>query len=290
VRGRAALGGGPGGHGLCEDREDHPTGSIAARREKPSGSDKKGRAIPRSPAELKSSQRYVLKDFPGSSHRILAAWIGEMVKGSRLLELGPFSAHVAQLAGRPGLSWVGLEGALDCLPALVRWLSGAAIVELDTLARLPAGYDAVLAADTLEHLPDPERILAMIHRALKPGGLFFISVPNVANLTVRLALLCGRFEYGDRGILDRTHRVFFTRASLDRTLERAGFQIERRAVTTIPLPLALPRLPRPLLGLLSGILRGWTRLFPTLFGYQLLAVARRPDAAGAEEAEGSSTT
>ena len=221
-----------------------------------------------------------MKDFPGSSHRILAGWIGEMVKGSRLLELGPFSAHIAQLARRPGLAWVGLEGALDCLPALVHCLSGAAIVDLDTLSRLPPGYDAILAADTLEHLADPERMLGMIHRALPPGGLFFISVPNVANLTVRLALLCGRFDYRDRGILDRTHRTFFTRASLDRTLARIGFRVERRAVSTIPLPLALPRLPRPLLAALAALLAVATRLFPTLFGYQLLAAARREEGGG----------
>jgi SAM-dependent methyltransferase len=198
-----------------------------------------------------------------------------MVSGSRLLELGPFSAHIAQLAGRPGLRWVGLEGALVCLPALLRWLPGSVVVDLETLSRLPRGYDAILAADTLEHLLDPEKMMAMIHQALPPGGLFFISVPNVANISVRLALLAGRFPYGDRGILDRTHRVFFTRGSLDRALRRAGFSIERRAVSTIPLPLALPRLPRPLLVFLMGVLGGFTRLFPNLFGYQLLAAARR---------------
>jgi SAM-dependent methyltransferase len=202
-----------------------------------------------------------------------------MVHGSRLLELGPFSAHIAQLAGRPGLSWIGLEGALVCLPALLRWLTGAVIVDLETLSRLPKGYDAILAADTLEHLLDPEKMMAMIHEALPPGGLFFISVPNVANVWVRLSLLCGRFPYADRGILDRTHRVFFTRASLDRAIEQAGFSIERRAVSTIPLPLALPRLPRPLLGLLQGGLTGLTRLLPNLFGYQLLAAARRSELA-----------
>ena len=199
-----------------------------------------------------------------------------MVRGSRLLELGPFSAHIARLAGRPGLTWIGLERSLDCLPALVRWLSGAVIVDLDTLERLPRGYDAILAGDTLEHLREPERMLGLIHDALPPGGLFFISVPNVANLSVRLALLCGRFDYRDRGILDRTHRTFFTRASLDRTLALAGFRVERRAVSVIPLPLALPRLPGPLLRLLASLLAVATRLFPTLLGYQLLAAARRP--------------
>jgi hypothetical protein len=199
-----------------------------------------------------------------------------MVKGSRLLELGPFSAHIARLAGRPGLTWIGLEGALDCLPALVRHLSGSAIVDLDTLSRLPRGYDTILAGDILEHLRDPEQMLAMIHAALPSGGLLFLSVPNVANLSVRLSLLFGRFDYRERGILDRTHRTFFTRASLDRALTRAGFRIERRAVSVIPLPLALPRLPRPLLALLSGLLTAATRLCPTLLGYQLLVAARRP--------------
>jgi 2-polyprenyl-3-methyl-5-hydroxy-6-metoxy-1,4-benzoquinol methylase len=158
----------------------------------------------------------------------------------------------------------------------VRSLSGAAIVDLDTLSRLPKGYDAILAADTLEHLRDYAQMLEMIHAALPPGGLFFISVPNVANISVRFGLLFGRFDYRERGILDRTHRVFFTRAALDRALERAGFHIERRAVSTIPLPLALPNLPRPLLALLGAVLSTATRLLPNLFGYQLLAAARRP--------------
>ena len=44
---------------------------------------------------------------------------------------------------------------------------------------------------------------------------------------------------------------------------------------TIPLPLALPRLPRPLLALATAGLAALTRLRPTLLGYQLLVRARR---------------
>ena len=198
-----------------------------------------------------------------------------MVGGGRLLELGPFSAHIAQLAARPGLVWVGLEGALDCLPALGRWLSGAAIVDLNTLGRLPRGFDAVLAGDTLEHLFEPERMIAMVHEALPPGGVFLVSVPNVAHLSVRLALLAGRFSYAERGILDRTHRMFFTRRTLRDVLRRAGFAVEREAVSTVPLPLALPHLPAPAARALAGALGLPTRLLPNLLGYQLLAAARR---------------
>ena len=40
------------------------------------------------------------------------------------------------------------------------------------------------------------------HRYLRPHGRVIVSVPNVANITVRLALLLGRFEYRPRGIMD----------------------------------------------------------------------------------------
>jgi len=222
-----------------------------------------------------STERYVLKDFRGSSHRILAAWIGRLPAGARVLELGPGAAHVARLVRRPDLRWKGLEGAVDCLPALVGVLSGGAIVDLETIPQLPRNYDAVLAADTLEHLSDPGRMLELIHAALAPGSPVFLSVPNIANLYVRLNLLFGRYPHADRGLLDRTHRVLFTRRFLRSLLASAGFDIEREAVSTIPLPLAFPRLPSSLLAALSMALEGVTRLLPKLLGYQLLVVARR---------------
>ena len=199
----------------------------------------------------------------------------ELPAGSRVLELGPGAAHVARFVHRRDLLWRGLEGAVDCLPALVEVLSGGAIVDLESIPQLPRGYDVVLAADTLEHLSDPGRMLNLIHAALKPGSPLFISVPNIANLYVRLNLLFGRFPYADRGLLDRTHRVFFTRSYLRGLLARAGFRIERETVSTIPLPLAFPRLPPPILAALSLALEGATRLLPKLLGYQILVVARR---------------
>lgn len=224
---------------------------------------------PASPAE-----RYVLKDFRGSSHRLLAGWVRELPAATRILELGPGPAHVALLVRRDDLDWVGLEGSIDCLPGLHGVLSAGAIVDLETIERLPRGYGAVLAADTLEHLDDPEGMLRMIREALPEGGLLLLSVPNVANFYVRLNLLFGRFPYADRGILDRTHRYFFTASSLREMVHRAGFAVERRTVSTIPLPLLLPRLPKPVLGLLSLALSAATRLLPGLLGYQLLLWAR----------------
>jgi len=201
--------------------------------------------------------------------------VRELPAGARLLELGPGAAHVARLVRRPDLRWQGLDSSVDCLPAMIEVLSGGAIVDLDSIPRLPRRCDAVLAADALEHLSDPGRMLALIHDALPVGAPLVLSVPNIANVYVRLNLLCGRFPYADRGLLDRSHRTFFTRSLLRRLLADAGFRIEREAVSTIPLPLALPRLPPAVLAAAGLALAGFTRALPTLLGYQLLAVARR---------------
>ena len=221
------------------------------------------------------AERYVLKDFRGSSHRILAAWIRELPTGTRVLELGPGLGHVARLARRRDLTWVGLEASLSCLPGLREAVSAVAVLDLENLQRLPRGFDVVVAADTLEHLARPGDMLQLIHRALAPGGMLLLSVPNVANVYVRLNLLFGRFPYADRGILDRTHRYFFTATSLRTMLGEAGFAPERWTFSTIPIQLAWPRLPRPLMRVLTASLLAATRMLPRLLGYQAVVTARR---------------
>ena len=238
----------------------------------------KGRAVVASaatPASVGAAERYVLKDFAGSSHRLLASWVRDLPPDLRVLELGPGTAQVARLAERKDLRWFGLEGSVDCLGALAETLSGGAIVDLERLDRLPRGFDVAVAADLLEHLSAPEAMLRRLADALPAGAPLLISVPNVANVWIRLQLLCGRFPYADRGILDRTHLVFFTRKTLEEMLARAGFAVERRAASTIPLPLAFPHWPRVILGALMGLLGAMTRGFPKLFGFQLLVFARR---------------
>lgn len=194
--------------------------------------------------------------------------------GVRVLELGPGLGHVARLVRRRDLRWLGLESSLDCLAGLREAMSSVAILDLEHLPRLPRGFDVVLAADTLEHLSDPERLLRLIRDGLAPGGLLLVSVPNVANLYVRLNLLAGRFPYADRGILDRTHRYFFTIRSLLAMLRETGFEVSRWTTSTVPLRIVWARLPGPLLGAAELLLLAATRLMPGLLGYQVLAIAR----------------
>ncbi len=132
-------------------------------------------------------------------------------------------------------------------------------------------FDVVVAGDVLEHLPRPEDLLSALKPLLAPGGTLLVSLPNVANVTVRAALLAGRFPYADRGILDRTHLRFYTRASARGLLAAAGFQVRWETATAMPVELAIPALGRPPI---AAPVRGAARLlaagWPTLFGYQFV--------------------
>jgi SAM-dependent methyltransferase len=137
-------------------------------------------------------------------------------------------------------------------------------------------FDKVLFLDVLEHLLQPERLLKDVRPLLKPAaGTIVVSVPNVANIAVRLMLLFGSFDYADRGILDRTHVRFYTRKTARELLESLGYRIVSEHYSIIPLDRALRLTPNGFAHtFLSKILRFFTMLFPTIFGYQIILEAK----------------
>jgi hypothetical protein len=102
-----------------------------------------------------------------------------------------------------------------------------------------------------------------------------VSVPNVANITVRIALLFGRFHYTDRGILDRTHVRFYTRKTARAFLEENGWEILAAKTTVMPLELVLGLNPEnPIMRATTALLAVATAAFPSVLGYQLVYLAR----------------
>jgi len=104
-----------------------------------------------------------------------------------------------------------------------------------------------------------------------------VSLPNIANVSVRAALLLGHFRYTERGILDRTHLSFYTLASAKHLLEGAGFRIRAVEPTAMPYELAVPAVGKaPWSGAVRGFARASARVWPTMFGYQFVFEAYRP--------------
>lgn len=95
------------------------------------------------------------------------------------------------------------------------------------LAGMPEGFfDCAVFNDVLEHLVEPQRLLAALRPHLADGATVVASIPNVRYGGVVLDLLLrGRWDYADFGILDRTHLRFFTRASIARMFDETGYDL-----------------------------------------------------------------
>jgi hypothetical protein len=137
------------------------------------------------------------------------------------------------------------------------------------------GYDAIILGDVLEHMSAPEAVLKKLAGFQPAGSKFIISVPNVANLWVRLNLLVGRFDYSNRGILDRTHLSFFTRKTLINMVKDAGLEVVSIQVTPYPLELVSSFYTAPIGKWLHALFARLTSLLPTLLGYQFVMEARK---------------
>jgi hypothetical protein len=93
---------------------------------------------------------------------------------------------------------------------------------------------------------------------------------------VRLSLLAGRFDYADRGILDRTHLRFFTRRTLDELLGAVGLHVISRATTPVPLyQVVAERWHGRTLAAAHAASAAAARALPRVLGYQFVVRARR---------------
>lgn len=97
-------------------------------------------------------------------------------------------------------------------------------------------YDKVFCSYVLEHVVNPMDILAMIYRALKPGGRLFITVPNATALSRQMALdmklMEDLYELTDN---DRAHghRRVFDLQKLRHILNQTSFKIKKTGGTFV---------------------------------------------------------
>jgi SAM-dependent methyltransferase len=147
-------------------------------------------------------------------------------EGRALLDIGCGNGtYLREMAGR-GWRAVGYE--LD--PAYAATLAHA--IELPVLsgdaalAARAGEFDLVTFNFSFEHLDQPRRLLAQVGRCLKPGGMIYLSVPNIESREAAL--------FGDRWFhLDPPRHIsFFTKAMLGRVLAESGFT----AIETKDLP------------------------------------------------------
>jgi 2-polyprenyl-3-methyl-5-hydroxy-6-metoxy-1,4-benzoquinol methylase len=219
---------------------------------------------------------YAIKRSLYSAHYYAARLIG---RDQRVLEIGCADGAFGSELVRAGNHVVGV----DRQPTVPLEAGYGNVMEADLetglgdrLLDASAQFDRILALDVLEHLRDPDSLLGQCKAVLDPRGKLIVSVPNAVNLTVRLMVLFGRFEYSDRGILDWSHLRFFSKKTIRGLLERHGYRITAVHHTIIPLERVFPlRSDNRLLRFANRLMRGLTAVVPSLFAYEILLVAER---------------
>jgi ubiquinone/menaquinone biosynthesis C-methylase UbiE len=105
------------------------------------------------------------------------------------------------------------------------------VADVGSLAFKSNTFDCILAAEMLEHLPNPGQALREIKRVAKPGAYFIISVPYEPFFRWGNLL---RGKYWNRGGRTPSHMNFWTRSEFKKMLSQYCEIKEECIVSTFP--------------------------------------------------------
>ncbi len=160
---------------------------------------------------------------PEGYERVHASWRhwmpfvrAEVGAGARWLDLGCAYGFLVEEAREAGFRAIGLDAsrfAVSQARAHAPLAAGRVVAALaEALPFADGSFGVVSAFDLLEHVPDPERVLAEAARVLRAGGLLLAATPD--------PLLFDRLE--------PTHVAERVPSWWVDTLERAGFDVTFR--------------------------------------------------------------
>lgn len=158
-------------------------------------------------------------------------------EGERILDLGCGDGALTEKLAAMGIDVLGVDAAPDLLRAArdrgldVREMDGHALT-------FDSEFDAVFSNAALHWMLEPARVIAGVHRALKPGGRFVGEMGgylNVAAAKVALVAVMERHGYDGRGAIP----WFFPSPDEYRhLLEAGGFTVS--SIELIPRPTPIP--------------------------------------------------
>ncbi len=208
-----------------------------------------------------------------------------------LLEVGCGQGEVLVEARKRGFAVTGIEFSRHAADVANARL-GTQAVHVGSIEDVPlsAGqFDAILAADVIEHVRDPKTFLIRARRLLRPGGLVILITPSLDSWTRRF--LQNRWlEYKVE------HLSYFSTSSIRRLLDSCGFDEvrvspSRKILTFDYIWRHFERFTVPVVSPLLGLLR---RLIPEKLAYRhlripasgLIAIGRKQDRSDPHELPG----
>jgi glycosyltransferase involved in cell wall biosynthesis len=211
---------------------------------------------------------YDLKLNFTSSHTLA---IEAISAGSAILDIGCGQGLLAKELSLKASKIIGLDKYIvqknEGNITFIEWDLNSNDIPVDV-----SEFDQILLLDVIEHLSDPELFMENLRKPIsKSRPEIIITVPNIGFFVMRIMLLFGYFNYGRKGILDRTHTRLFTFQSIHSLLRQAGYKVKQMRGIPAPFPKAIGD------NLISKILLLFNKigidLFRGLFSYQIFIIA-----------------
>lgn len=184
------------------------------------------------------------------------------ISNKNILDVGCGLGLLGKDLRKNGNNVFGIDVSNVALEAAKKELDEVMMVDLennnwpDDLLR--QRFDLIIAAEIIEHLLYPEKLLEKLAKLLKVGGQLIITTPNFLVWSNRIKMLFGRFAYQDGGFWCRDHIHFFTLPELKKVLSSGGWEIVAAN------HLNHPKIPVWL-----------NKLFPSLFAFQLILKVKK---------------
>jgi SAM-dependent methyltransferase len=140
------------------------------------------------PLELTGER--TLPDVPAENywyrrHLAVYEWIAARVAGAAVLDMACGEGYGSAVLARTASRVVGVDGNPEAHEhARLKYTRRGLSFEWGAVERFgdPGTFDAVVFLQTIEHVTDPPAVLAHLRRVLKPGGVAYVSTPNVLKL------------------------------------------------------------------------------------------------------------
>lgn len=211
--------------------------------------------------------KYVYKKNFTSTHSISFKTIKD---NSLILDVGSGQGDlIRHLVNEKNCKVIGIDKNVKTISSKnIEFVSCDLNKELPNLDYLK--FDYILFLDVIEHLENPEDFLKKLYEKISENEKIeiVISTPNISFFIIRFMLLFGFFNYGKRGILDKTHTRLFTFQSFKKLIEDSNYNIITTTGIPAPFPLAIGE------NLLSKILINFNKLtiniWRSFFSYQIL--------------------
>jgi SAM-dependent methyltransferase len=147
------------------------------------------------------------------------ATLGLYKTSGALLDLGCSSGSFLESLPRDSWKLFGVEMSADgAKTAEVRTGAQVFVGDIPDAPFAPGSFDVITCFDVLEHLYEPRKIMARVSEWLKPGGIFYVLVPNIDSAEGRVF---GSYWHG----LELPRHLFhYSPASLKFLAASAGLQ------------------------------------------------------------------